>query len=191
MSARLIAILVAISVVMAAVVMAQQRLPSHTLLGTVTDASGARLPGVTVELTNPASTDSLRTVVTDANGRYRIERVVPGLYVLTFRLPGFAPVIRDLDIGSGDEEFEFDVRMVVGAGQPPLAMSAPAGPQRRVVCGLTLITPRNVDPKMVLPDRQPPPPQNGPSPTVKPMIRTVQPTMCWDPAPLAPLVPAR
>ena len=191
MTARLVAALTALLVVAPAVVMAQQTLPSHTLLGTVTDAGGARLPGVTVELTNPAATDSLRTVVTDANGRYRIERVVPGLYVLTFRLPGFAPVIRDLDIGTGDEEFEFDVKMQAGAAQPPLTLAVPAGPQRRVVCGLTMITPPNVDPKMVIPDRQPPTPQNVPPPTVKPMIRTVQPTMCWDPAPLAPSVPAR
>jgi len=190
MSARLIAVLAAILVAVTTGVLAQQTLPSHTLLGTVTDAGGAALPGVTVELTNPASSDSLRTVVTDANGRYRIERVVPGLYVLTFRLPGFAPVIRDLDIGTGDEAFEFDVEMRVGANQP-LTMATPVGPRRRVVCGLTIITPPNVDPKMVIPDRQPPASQNAPPPTVKPMIRAIQPTMCWDSAPLAPSVPAR
>ena len=190
MSARLIAVLAAILVAVTAVV-AQQTLPSHTLQGTVTDAGGAALPDVMVELTNPASSDSLRTVVTDANGRYRIERVVPGLYVLTFRLAGFAPVIRDLDIGTGDEVFEFDVQMQLGAGQPPLTMATPVGPRRRVVCGLTLITPPNVDPKMVIPDRQPPASQNVPPPTVKPTIRAIQPTMCWDPAPLAPSVPAR
>src|SRR4051812_4117159 len=155
MSAHSLACSAAILITVAATLSAQQPLPSHTLLGRVSDTNGTSLPGVTVELSNPASTNSERTAVTGADGRYRFERVVPGVYVLAFRLPGFAPVIRDLEIGSGSEDFEFDAKMQpLAAGA--LNVPSPAGPQRRVVCGLTMITPpQNVDPKIVVPNQQP------------------------------------
>ena len=43
-----------------------------TLTGTVRDASGAVLPGVTVEATSPAIQGAVRSVVTDGSGIYRI-----------------------------------------------------------------------------------------------------------------------
>src|SRR3954470_17213149 len=186
MSARSLACLAAILIAVTARPSGRQPLPSHTLLGTVTDTNGTSLPGVTVELSNPASANSVRTAVTGGDGRYRFERVVPGVYVLAFRLPGFAPVVRDLEIGSGSEDFEFDAKMQpLAAGT--LGIPPNAGPQRRVVCGLAMITPpQNVDPKIVVPNQQP----NGQRP-ITPTMRTVQPMMCSDPAPLAPSAPAR
>jgi hypothetical protein len=186
MSTRSLTCLAAVLIAVTARLSGQQPLPSHTLLGKVSDTNGTSLPGLTVELSNPASTDSVRTAVTGADGRYRFERVVPGVYVLAFRLPGFVPVLRDLEIGSGSEDFEFDAKMQpLAAGT--LSLPSPAGPQRRVVCGLTMMTPpRNPDPKIVVPNPQP----NGARPAT-PTMRTVQPTMCWDPVPLAPSVPAR
>ena len=43
-----------------------------TIAGVVKDASGAVLPGVTVEAASPALIEKVRTVVTDAAGQYRI-----------------------------------------------------------------------------------------------------------------------
>jgi hypothetical protein len=63
--------------------------------GVVKDASGAVLPGVTVEAASPVLIEKVRSVSTDANGAYRIENLRPGTYVLTFTLPGFATVKRD------------------------------------------------------------------------------------------------
>src|SRR5688500_3564136 len=63
-----------------------------TLTGTVKDASGGVLPGVTVEATAP--NQAVRTVVTDDNGIYRIIDLAPGVYSLTFSLPGFGTVTR-------------------------------------------------------------------------------------------------
>src|SRR4051812_10820061 len=103
MSARSLACLAAILIAATATPSGQQPLPSHTLVGKVTDTRGSSLPGVTIELSNPASTNSVRTAVTGDDGRYRFERVVPGVYSLAFRLPGFVPVVRDLEIGSGSE----------------------------------------------------------------------------------------
>ena len=48
-----------------------------TIDGTVTDQSGAPLPGVTVEITSP-NLQGTRTAVTAADGRYRFPSVPPG-----------------------------------------------------------------------------------------------------------------
>jgi hypothetical protein len=43
-----------------------------TLAGVVKDASGAILPGVTVEAASPELIEKVRDVVTDGSGQYRI-----------------------------------------------------------------------------------------------------------------------
>ncbi len=63
--------------------------------GVVRDASGAVLPGVTVEAASPALIEKVRTAVTDGTGQYAIENLRPGIYVVTFTLPGFASVQRE------------------------------------------------------------------------------------------------
>jgi hypothetical protein len=63
--------------------------------GVVKDATGAVLPGVTVEASSPALIEKVRSVTTDANGAYRIENLRPGTYSITFNLPGFSAVKRD------------------------------------------------------------------------------------------------
>jgi hypothetical protein len=63
--------------------------------GVVKDATGAVLPGVTVEAASPALIEKVRSVTTDANGLYRIENLRPGTYTITFNLPGFSAVKRD------------------------------------------------------------------------------------------------
>src|SRR5438067_13074496 len=63
--------------------------------GVVKDATGAVLPGVTVEASSPVLIEQVRTATTDANGAYRIENLRPGSYTLTFTLPGFASTKRE------------------------------------------------------------------------------------------------
>jgi hypothetical protein len=64
-----------------------------TLLGTVTDSSGAVLPGVTVAIKN-VDTSQTRTVVSDDRGRYRVSLLPPGRYEVTAQLSGFQTVVR-------------------------------------------------------------------------------------------------
>ena len=66
-----------------------------SIAGTVKDASGAVLPGVTVEASSPALTEKTRSVVTDSTGTYRIIDLRPGTYTVTFALTGFATVKRE------------------------------------------------------------------------------------------------
>jgi carboxypeptidase family protein len=63
--------------------------------GTVRDASGAVLPGVTVEASSDALIGRSRSAVTDGEGRYLIPDLRPGQYVVTFTLTGFSIVRRE------------------------------------------------------------------------------------------------
>jgi hypothetical protein len=62
------------------------------LTGTVTDSTGAVLPGVTVQAVNEASGNSFEGV-TDGRGVYRVA-VRVGSYRLTAQLAGFSTVNR-------------------------------------------------------------------------------------------------
>jgi hypothetical protein len=66
-----------------------------TVAGTVKDASGAVLPGVTVEVTSPALIEKVRSAVTDGAGQYQIVNLPPGAYAVTFSLTGFSTVKRE------------------------------------------------------------------------------------------------
>jgi len=63
-----------------------------TISGVVRDTSGAVMPGVTVEAASEVLIEKSRTVVTNGDGRYSIVDVRPGLYTMTFTLPGFSTV---------------------------------------------------------------------------------------------------
>ena len=59
------------------------------ITGTVRDASGAAMPGVTVEAASPVLIEKVKAVVTDGNGNYRISDLRPGVYSVNFSLTGF------------------------------------------------------------------------------------------------------
>ena len=63
--------------------------------GVARDASGAVLPGVTVEAASPALIEQVRVAVTDGQGVYLIVDLRPGPYTVTFTLPGFQTFLRD------------------------------------------------------------------------------------------------
>src|SRR6187549_1814267 len=65
------------------------------ITGVVKDASGAVLPGVTVEVASPVLIEKVRSVTTDATGQYRVVDLRPGAYSVTFTLGGFKTVKRD------------------------------------------------------------------------------------------------
>src|SRR5256886_8934239 len=65
------------------------------ITGVVKDASGAVLPGATVEAASPVLIEKIRSVVSDATGQYRIVNLLAGTYSVTFSLPGFSTVKRE------------------------------------------------------------------------------------------------
>jgi hypothetical protein len=65
------------------------------IAGSVRDTSGAVLPGVTVEASSPALIEKVRTSISDSGGQYRIEDLRPGIYKVSFTLPGFSTFERE------------------------------------------------------------------------------------------------
>jgi hypothetical protein len=85
-----------------------------SLTGTVRDASGGVLPGVTVEASSPALIEKVRTAITDETGQYRIVDLRPGTYSLTVTLPGFSTVKRDGIELTGSQTLTIPIEMRVG-----------------------------------------------------------------------------
>src|SRR2546423_12250645 len=65
------------------------------IAGTVRDASGGVLPGVSVEASSPALIERVRVAVTDGEGRYTAANLPPGTYAGTFPLQGFSTLPRE------------------------------------------------------------------------------------------------
>jgi hypothetical protein len=97
-----------------------------TITGVVKDASGAVLPGVTVEAASPALIEKVRTVVTDGSGQYRIVDLRPGTYTVTFTLTGFSVVKREGIELSGTFVAKVDGELRVGALQETITVTGEA-----------------------------------------------------------------
>ena len=90
-------------------------LAQATIAGVVRDASGAILPGVSVEATSSSLTEKVRTAVSDATGQYRIVTLPPGAYAVTFTLAGFKSVRRDNVSVSGSGVIPINADMQLGS----------------------------------------------------------------------------
>src|SRR5258708_37036758 len=76
-----------------------------SIVGNVTDSSGAALVSVTVGLTNIATGDR-RTVATGSDGSYRFVNLVPGAYRIEIEHTGF----KRYTLGPIDVSVESQVR---------------------------------------------------------------------------------
>jgi carboxypeptidase family protein len=85
------------------------------IAGTVRDTSGAVLPGVTVEASSPALIEKVRTAISDSGGQYRVEDLRPGVYKVTFTLPGFSTFEREGVELTGSFTATINADMRVGA----------------------------------------------------------------------------
>ena len=93
------------------------------IAGVVKDASGAVMPGVTVEAASEVLIERTRSVVTDAQGQYKILDLRPGVYIVTFTLPGFATVKRENVELSADFVAPINVELRVGAIEETVTVS--------------------------------------------------------------------
>src|SRR5262245_33757546 len=90
---------VAVSCVFAATAFAQ--INNATISGTVTDATGAVLPGVSITATNNA-TAVATTAITNEAGAYTILSLLPATYTVSADLPGFQKqTYSNTELGNG------------------------------------------------------------------------------------------
>jgi len=83
-----------------------------SITGTVTDPSGAVVPGAVVTIQNPVS-QYLRNVTTDSAGHFQFTNVPFNPYHMTVTKTGFAGFVRDVDVRSG-VPVTVPVKLVVG-----------------------------------------------------------------------------
>jgi hypothetical protein len=70
-----------------------------TIAGSVSDPTGALVPGVSVKALNKDLGGEVRNTTTDSSGSYRIDGLNPGIYTLTFTASGFATLtIEQVDV---------------------------------------------------------------------------------------------
>src|SRR4030095_3413222 len=120
-STSLVAFVLASTVLLPALALAQ-----GSITGTVKDASGALMPGVTVEASSPVLIEKVRSVVTDGAGQYRIVDLRPGMYSVTFTLPGFNQFKRDGIELTGSFTATVDAELQAGSGEATATVSGQA-----------------------------------------------------------------
>ena len=93
--------------------LAAQTSSAGVVLGTVTDASNAVVPGVDVQLTNLATNISFHQI-TNAKGEYLFPQVAPGAYTLTFKADRFRSVSVQNVAVEVNKSFTANMQMQVG-----------------------------------------------------------------------------
>ena len=98
---------------------------SGVIVGTIRDAQGGVLPGVSLTLRN-AESGVVRTAVSESNGTYRLPGLRPGRYQLSAELAGFANAeVTDITITIG-LELQRDLTMALQALQETVSVTAEA-----------------------------------------------------------------
>lgn len=105
-----------------------------TLIGRVTDPSGALISGASVRALNKA-TNASASSVTNESGTFEIPYLLPGLYRVTVEMAGFKTAVRDgIELRVSDRmmlDFQLELgnvaESVVVTGETPLLDTATAG----------------------------------------------------------------
>jgi len=88
--------------------------PDSSLSGTVTDPSGAVIPGTSVSVTE-AATGMVRAAKTDDRGRYHVDGLAPGTYRVEAQAPGFnRQVLAAVSVSVSHPAVQ-DISLTVGA----------------------------------------------------------------------------
>lgn len=87
---------------------------TSSILGTVTDSSGAAVPDVPVTITDIA-TGYVRTVMTDATGAYVVDNVKPGDYKVGAVKTGFKEALLTGITVQVDQRVRIDVKLTMGS----------------------------------------------------------------------------
>jgi hypothetical protein len=86
--------------------------PTGVISGTVTDQSGAVIPGATVTVTESA-TGKIRTLTTNSAGLYSAAALLAGEYEVRAEAPGFRTLVRQATVAAGNTT-TVDIQMTLG-----------------------------------------------------------------------------
>ncbi len=96
-----------------------------SLLGNVTDETGAALPGATITITQ-RETNLARDVVTNETGGYNVPNLLPGTYQIDVKLSGFSTfTAREIAVRQG-LDVRVDARLKVGTLEESIVVSGQA-----------------------------------------------------------------
>ncbi len=95
--------------------------------GTVTDASGAVLPGATVTLSSPQGTaGSNQETASNERGAYQFLRLVPGTYIVRAQLQGFRTVEQQNIVVNADATARADLMLPIGQLEDAIVVTGAA-----------------------------------------------------------------
>jgi hypothetical protein len=119
------AILTAVLVTLTAAPAIAQTAGTATLVGTVTDSTGALVPGVKLIVTNTGTTFRSESV-TSAEGSYYVPYLTPGNYRITAEAAGFKVYVRDGFNIRMNEMPRLDISLEVGSTSEQVTVTAAA-----------------------------------------------------------------
>jgi hypothetical protein len=95
---------------------------SGNIVGSVVDASGGTVAGVTVKVTNSES-GLERTISTGDSGTYRVTALLPGDYDVTTDMVGFKPALKHATVNVG-RDVTVDFALEVGSAAQSVIVQA-------------------------------------------------------------------
>jgi Carboxypeptidase regulatory-like domain len=124
-SCLLFTLIVVLSLALTVPYLAGQSLTQGGVGGTITDPSGAVIPGAKVELKDLA-TGATQTRTTNGTGAYNFALVPPGSYSLTFSAPNYVTNTQTVQIAVGQVTTQ-DVKLGVEAANQTVTVTAEGG----------------------------------------------------------------
>lgn len=140
-----LAVLFALLTISTGIAFGQAATASSTLIGTVTDKTGAVVVGVTVTATNSA-TNSSRSATTNSLGAYRFDVLPPGAYTVKAAMAGFSTLTAnsvELLVGRSTTQ-DFALSPGATSTTVEVAAEAPLLDQQKTSVGME-ITPAQVE----------------------------------------------
>lgn len=131
MKSNLLRMLRASGVLLGLVLLLSQAMPSYaqiiygSLVGSVSDASGALIPGATVTIKNK-ETGATRSATTNADGTYSIPTIQAGVYEVEVKKDGFRSARQESIEVSQNSVARFDVKLTVGQVSESVTIEANA-----------------------------------------------------------------
>src|SRR2546422_3170907 len=96
-----------------------------TVVGRVTDETGAVVPGAKITITNVGTNDS-RSVIVNDSGEYAMPQLAPGQYTVIAEYAGFNKVVRSGIVLETGQQARIDIALKVGTVSEEVEVSAAA-----------------------------------------------------------------